>query len=1586
MRRKLRKPLAILLAFAMMFCLVPAMGFAADDADDGDNSVKRLSGQNRYETAANIAEDAFPDGAGAVVIANGEPALDYADALAGSFLAGAADAPILLTNAAQLPDATAKAIEKLGATKAYVLGGELAVSNAVVSQLEKLLEVERVEGQNRFETAVNISKVGKNLPGAEININTALIANGTRPADALAAGAYANAQGIPVLLVNQNNIPAATKAALAGIENTFVIGGNLVVSDDVASELDATRISGRTRNATSVDVAETLWESPENFALVNGADGIVDALAGSVLGMPILYVPSEDVDAYLDKVITGNSFGFILGGVNRISDEFLNEIQQKIEGVEEELQVVSVSAINANTISVTFEGMEPVEITLETPLVHGQTEVTFVYEEVEYTATLTEAYVDPAVVDAEAAKAVEDAIVALPAVDELTLEDAEAVAAARAAYDALTEAQKALVTNVDVLKAAEVKIAELEAAKADAEAAKAVEDAIAALPAVDELTLENAEAVADARAKYDTLTETQKALVTNVDVLKAAEVKIAELEAEAAEQAKAEAIQTAIDTINLIGNPAALTLEDEAKVVAARTAVDAALELGAVETDIVNYDHLIAAETQINALKEALNEKETAIQEANVALTNLPLEVTLEDKEEVETARTLVDDALALGAEENDFVNLWKLTDAEAKIAELEEEAAEAEAVQAVIEAIDALPEEITLEDAEAVADARAAYDALTEEQQELVTNVDVLEAAEAKIAELEEEAAKELKAAVEAKVVAFEELANGDLSTQELIDVAYTAKAEIDLEGLTEEDAADFQARIDAANEKVNAAQEALNEAKEYEEVLAGVEAKVAHFEELANEDLSTQELINEANVAKALINLEVGLTEEDAAAFQARIDAADALVVAAQGALDNLTAATKAVEAYEVAALTNADEVIAAEALAVTANEAVALVVDEVANAELLARIEVKDALVAEARTAEEAKAIALINNSTVFNIIQRLSAPILGLEDINPDFAAEYQQARLDNFTDTKEQIQKNVINFVNEAEQTAVNDLIEDLNQAINDYINAMNTTEQGQAVDDMETALTGLEAVIVPLTDYDALNNDEYMVAFAAMGTVNTFEEVQNVITQVNAEVQLETDVAAAQTLVEALFDDYDAKEALGADVDQEQIDAALTAVEALDDAAEEKAGLLADVQIAQDLLDAQNLAADVAAAQAAVEALFGTDAEGAVDKTALAETTDQEAIDEALVLINALDDAVTEKAGLLVDIQIAQVLLDIQDAQAAVEALFADYSTKAALAETADQEAIDEALVLVNALDDAVTEKAGLLVDIQDAQDLLDAADLLAAQAAVEALFGTDAEGAVDKTALAETADQEAIDEALVLVNALDDAVTEKVGLLVDIQDAQDLLDAADLLAAQEAVKALFADYSTKAALAETADQEAIDEALVLINALDDAVTEKAGLLVDIQDAQDLLDEQTELALVTAVNDATLVAGMETALTNLNYAPYINLGSAKRAEVAELFLAVEGETEFETQAAIELAIDSVISQYNTLIANVNNAGTIVELRAALQAVVDAGFTLTNLTNNPVQLTETEIVFDAMQSDDFTAFRTIADINGAAAGL
>ncbi|MDD4675376.1 MAG: cell wall-binding repeat-containing protein [Syntrophaceticus schinkii] len=160
--RKARKPLAILLAVAMMLCMAPAAVFGASD---NSADVERIAEHDRYMTAAKIAETAFPDGAKTVVIANGEDTLDYADALAGSFLAGVVKAPILLTRTDTLPKATKDVIRgKLGATEAYILGGTAAVSEAVVSELKDdlKLKVTRVAGVNRFETAAKILKSVQN--------------------------------------------------------------------------------------------------------------------------------------------------------------------------------------------------------------------------------------------------------------------------------------------------------------------------------------------------------------------------------------------------------------------------------------------------------------------------------------------------------------------------------------------------------------------------------------------------------------------------------------------------------------------------------------------------------------------------------------------------------------------------------------------------------------------------------------------------------------------------------------------------------------------------------------------------------------------------------------------------------------------------------------------------------------------------------------------------------------------------------------------------------------------------------------------------------------------------------------------------------------------------------------------------------------------------------------------------------------------------------------------------------------------------------------------------------------------------------
>ncbi|MDT2756270.1 hypothetical protein P7G51_02585 [Enterococcus asini] len=99
---------------------------------------------------------------------------------------------------------------------------------------------------------------------------------------------------------------------------------------------------------------------------------------------------------------------------------------------------------------------------------------------------------------------------------------------ARSAYDALTKEEQAQVGKelVAQLVAAEKQIAQLE----DQKAADEVTDAIAALPAIDQLQLSDQGKVAAAKKAYDTLTAMQKKLVSNYATLEAAIKQMAQLQ------------------------------------------------------------------------------------------------------------------------------------------------------------------------------------------------------------------------------------------------------------------------------------------------------------------------------------------------------------------------------------------------------------------------------------------------------------------------------------------------------------------------------------------------------------------------------------------------------------------------------------------------------------------------------------------------------------------------------------------------------------------------------------------------------------------------------------------------------------------------------------------------------------------------------------------------------------------------------------------------------------------------------------------------------------------------------------------------
>jgi 5'-nucleotidase/UDP-sugar diphosphatase len=283
----------------------------------------RLSGANRYETAIAVSKQGW-ESADTVVIARGD---QYADALTAAPLADQNDAPILLTRSGGLAAGVAEEIERLGAEKAIVLGGTLAVSNDVVKQLETLgLEVDRIGGQTRYDTSVAIAAE------LETDATDAVVVSGLNFPDALSAGSYAAVNDKPILLTRPDRIPAVVANELESYTSTTIIGGTQAVSNDVESDLpNATRVSGADRYLTSAAVAEMLFEDAGEGLASNGQN-FPDALTGNVLAAayeaPMLLVKQNSVNPTVET--RANYYGtvFTTGGTLAVSPEVVKALHQ----------------------------------------------------------------------------------------------------------------------------------------------------------------------------------------------------------------------------------------------------------------------------------------------------------------------------------------------------------------------------------------------------------------------------------------------------------------------------------------------------------------------------------------------------------------------------------------------------------------------------------------------------------------------------------------------------------------------------------------------------------------------------------------------------------------------------------------------------------------------------------------------------------------------------------------------------------------------------------------------------------------------------------------------------------------------------------------------------------------------------------------------------------------------------------------------------------------------------------------------------------------------------------------------------------
>ncbi|MGL4730970.1 MAG: cell wall-binding repeat-containing protein [Clostridium sp.] len=316
---------------------------------------EKLAGANRFETAIEVSNEFGK--ADTVVLVN---YMGIADALAATPFAKMKEAPILLTESDKLTESTAKQIEKLGAKNVVVIGGENAVSANVVKELEKSnLTVERLAGNNRYATSAAVAeKMGK--------VEKVAVVNGVKGlADALSVAAPAAKEGMAIILSNGNEIEAGNEIVDAA-KTKYVVGGDKVVSEDLAKEIEAERLAGTNRNATNAAVLNKFYDAKELEKVYVAKDGavnasqLVDALAAGPLagkeGNPVMLAGSS-LDKAQEAYLKERTAKTLVEVGNGISSNSVDAIVKALEvkDVTPDAKITAVKALNTKSIKVTFD-------------------------------------------------------------------------------------------------------------------------------------------------------------------------------------------------------------------------------------------------------------------------------------------------------------------------------------------------------------------------------------------------------------------------------------------------------------------------------------------------------------------------------------------------------------------------------------------------------------------------------------------------------------------------------------------------------------------------------------------------------------------------------------------------------------------------------------------------------------------------------------------------------------------------------------------------------------------------------------------------------------------------------------------------------------------------------------------------------------------------------------------------------------------------------------------------------------------------------------------------------------------------------
>ncbi|GLK16264.1 cell wall-binding repeat-containing protein [Herbiconiux flava] len=293
----------------------------------------RLSGTDRYATAAAIAKGAYPAGASIAFVTSGET---FADALSAGPIAAHNEAPVLLSTKGVLSSAARAELLRLNPGRVVLIGGPAALSDGVLASIQEALPraaVQRIGGSDRFA----VSRALLNSDLAPRGSEKVFISTGRDFPDALSAAPVAAHAGSVVLLVDGKSTAlsgdemraiATQLSPMYGVPQ--IVGGPNAVSTAIENQLRSTyKLTYRYNGSDRFEVSSALnkgWVSGQPAYVASGIS-FPDALAGGAVAgaqhRPIYLsqkscIPAAAVDAF---VINRAPSVTVLGGLVALSAE-----------------------------------------------------------------------------------------------------------------------------------------------------------------------------------------------------------------------------------------------------------------------------------------------------------------------------------------------------------------------------------------------------------------------------------------------------------------------------------------------------------------------------------------------------------------------------------------------------------------------------------------------------------------------------------------------------------------------------------------------------------------------------------------------------------------------------------------------------------------------------------------------------------------------------------------------------------------------------------------------------------------------------------------------------------------------------------------------------------------------------------------------------------------------------------------------------------------------------------------------------------------------------------------------------------------